>query len=59
MLTEFKRNDSNSDDIRKGITSKLDGSIGTLFLHFINNIAKNMIRKMKEIYCWDFLVQDQ
>ena len=30
-----------TDVIRKGITSKLDSSIGTLFQYFISNIAKN------------------
>ena len=37
MLTELKKNDSlrskvNTDDTRKGKTSKLEGSIGLLFL---------------------------
>ena len=44
----------NTDDIRKDITSKLDGTIGTSILYLINNIAKNMMLKMKKIYSWDF-----
>ena len=45
----------NTDENREGITFKLDGSIGIVFLYFISNTAKNMMLKMKKKYCLDFL----